>query len=235
MLFKQWRAGERKEERGRERLSAERPLGEWGLRLAHLTRGVVQIVLEHGELALGGDAVLHLVHTRQDVIAHVEPELAQLPLFDQGAMFPLAFPRRSAHALAARDFVAGELRRAVVVGDGAGDDLLRGELVLVLELLLLLELLWCRGRGVMGVLLLRGLRDGHDVIHTCVAVTLAFAALPLSSFLPLMSLAGRLIFAGSFAGRCGHGWEGILGGSGLETEVHGREQEIYRELTALQD
>ena len=71
------------------------------MRMLVLVRGLVRVrMLVRGQLVGGHnlvlpvrvDAVLHVLHPGHDLVAHVEPELAQLARLDQRAVLVLLLP-----------------------------------------------------------------------------------------------------------------------------------------------
>jgi len=107
VLLEQRRARKREQQRRRERLSAVVARRERRVRLAGQ---LAHVVLQRAEgRAVGGEAVLHLLQALYtQLVAHVEPELAQLLLLHERAVFALSFPRGHPHALAARELGGGE-------------------------------------------------------------------------------------------------------------------------------
>ena len=200
MLLEQRRARKRQQQRRRERLPAIMSLRERRVRLTRYRRRLAPhlVLLQRAKRrAVRGRRrrreavldVLELLHAAE-LIAHVEPELAELLLLHQRTMLALSFPCGRPHALAARELGGGELRR------GRDEGLCEGRLR--------------RGRreGLLGVrdggddgwwgvllLLLLLLHTHQTVLQTGVAVAFSFSSLPLGGLFPLMSLAGRLILA----------------------------------------
>ena len=200
MLLQKGCAREGQEQCARERLASKRlALREGGLvhrvRLRVGVRG--QLV---GEdllvLALRVDAVLHLVHARHDLVAHVQPELAQLAGLDERTVLALPVPRSGPDPVPLLDLLRAELPPTLVLQrDGlCGRGLGR----------------WWRdldgGRGHLLYLLLG---EREDVLEAGLAVALTFAALPFCGLLPFMSLARGLVLARPFARR-GGGYGGVL-------------------------
>ena len=160
VLLEERRAGEGEEEGGGEHLSADHlVLGEgrlvWGP-----GEGVWEVVREDGVVGIVGlDAVRGVVEAGHKVVPHVEAELAELLLLDEGAVLALALASGGAHALAAGELVGSEAYTdGVVVGGGRRGG--RGRvLLLLLEglrvlLLLLLRRLnaaarWLDGMGLV--------------------------------------------------------------------------------------
>lgn len=188
MLLEERGAREGEEERARERLAAQwLALREWGL--VHgvwLRVGMRGHLVRHDGLvlALGVHPVLHLVHARHYLVAHVEPELAQLAGLDQRAVLPLPFPRGGPDPVSLRELLRRQLALVLVLGH---------------ELLLLGRMLrgqwWDLDRWLLGQLL-GLLREREDVaLNTRLAVALALAALSFCCFLPLVSLARGLVLA----------------------------------------
>lgn len=239
VLLEERRAGEGEEESGGEHLSADHlVLGEgrlvWGP--GEGVR-VLEVVREDGVVGIVGlDAVRGVVEAGHKVVPHVEAELTELLLLDEGAVLALALASGGAHALAAGELVGGEAcADGVVVGGGRGGGrgrvllllLLEGLRVLLLLLLMLLLLLLLLRVG----MLLLVCKDEEVVVG--VAVTLALAALPLCSLLAFLPLARRLVLARALARRRGHWREQRGRRQGLCRRVHQQRGRRSPRLLAL--
>jgi len=102
VLLEQRRAGEREQQRRRERLPTVVARRECRIRLARYGR-LPQLVLQCAEwCAVGGEAILDVFQALHgQLVAHVESELAELFLLHQRAVLALSFPRGGPHTLAA--------------------------------------------------------------------------------------------------------------------------------------
>ena len=141
-------------------------------------------------LALGVHPAI-LVQCGHDVVAHVEPELAQLASLDQRAVLALPFSRGGPDAVPFRNLLDGELLALI----------LRYYRLRLLGRLYGWWWLDLDRRRWHLLSLLLGERE--DVLQPGLAVALALAALPFCSLLALVSLAGGLVLARPLARR---GW-----------------------------
>ena len=210
MLLEQRCAREGQQQRARKRLPAEGlALREGGLvhRMCLRVRVRGQLVRQDLlVLALRVDAVLHLVHARHDVVAHVQPELAQLAGLDERTVLPLPFSRGGPDPVSLLDLLWAELLAALVLLDGLHRRGLGG---------------WRLDLdGWWGDLLDLLLGDREDVLETGLAVALTLAALPFCGLLAFVSLARGLVLARPFA-RGGRGYWGML-----PVGIHGEETRI---------
>lgn len=115
MLLEQRRTGEREEQRRGEGLAAERGALRKRRLVRRQRRGqrlrllrlllLLGLLLHLGEdlvvLAVGGGAIVDLVHARDDLVAHVEPEVAHPPLLHEQPVLALPLARRRTDPVAA--------------------------------------------------------------------------------------------------------------------------------------
>jgi len=107
MLFEQWSAGERKEQRGRECLAPQGlALWERWFMMGDRVWIVLQLVRQDLlVLTIGIHPIVHLFHTGHDLVAHIQAKFPHLPLLNELPVFSLSLPGSSTHAIASRSFL----------------------------------------------------------------------------------------------------------------------------------